>query len=144
MKSEETAETNTDETPVIPSFYELFALYLHEEWKGVLTLVPGPLTPFISIRKRTKLLEGDSSHAYATSHSFIGHIYDNSITLTVSALDRHFNYTKAYTETKQAADPNLFEWFSRTVKHEYYQTLREIGFLDEDGRENPEFTRLDM
>ena len=143
MKSEETEETITDEIPVIPSFYELFALYLNDEWKGVLTLMPGYSHPFISIRSRTKLLEGDSSHAYALSHQFIGHIEGNSITLSVSTVDKHFNYSKSHTETREAADPSLFEWFSRTVRHEHYLVLRDIGFLDKDGRENPEFTRLD-
>lgn len=117
---------NTDDTP---AFVDLLELWFEEKYKSFIRIARwngNEKKPELEIVIRVPNI----AHAYTKyDHIPIGSVSPNNDVTIMTYGKKHFNLPTLEQETKNAADPDFFPWFERTVRHHHYYEISKIESL---------------
>jgi hypothetical protein len=120
-----------------PSFKELVEDWLYEEFKSRVVLHAWGGNDGVIRIEHDQLCWGvwmhvpkDPIQLYQTEMKLLGYIGGHNVFLNV--VDRQYlNFQgDVRQEVRNAADPDLFQWFARTVRTENYEWAKKAGLID--------------
>lgn len=105
-----------------PSFRDLFELWLQEKYQGYIKIAT-----WIPDKDAFELVARVPNESYTQfGHIVVGGLKDNDVTVFTYGKEQYFNLPTLAQETRNAADPDFFDWFEKTLKSHHYKEMSRI------------------